>query len=366
MQLTIMGLPKSGKTTLFNAVTRGHAQTSPVAVGAERANLGVAKVPDLRLDRLGAMFNPRRTVHAEVQYVDLPGGAMQDTKGKGITGEHLSLLQRADALVEVVRAFEDPSMPYPEGGRDPQEAVQTMDLELAFADLAILERVVQRREASLRAAKPAERDRLAAEHRVLARLKEGLEQDIPIRQQSITPDEERLLEGYQFLTAKPLLVVLNVGEQQVGEAEALASQLAARFGGPSKGFTALCARLEMELTQLSDEEEREFRASLGVVESGLQRMVRLSYETLGLITFLTYGPDENRAWSIPQGTPAVKAAAKIHTDIERGFIRAEVVAYDDLMQLGSIAEARRHGKVRMEGKTYPVCDGDIITFLFNV
>ena len=366
MELTIIGLPKSGKTTLFNGVTRGHADTSAFATGTEQPNLGIVKVPDPRLESLEALFKPKRTVSAEVQYVDLPGGTVQRGDQSAIAGETLNLLQRADALVEVVRAFDDLSVPHPEGTIDPERDIQAMDLELAFADLAILERRGQRLEASLKGAKSSERDQALKEHHLLARLKEKLEQEVPIRQQHLEAEEAKLLEGYQFLTAKPLLVVLNVGEEQASDTDTLAAQMAPQFDGPGRALTALCGKLEMELAQLEGEEEREFRASLGVEESALHRMVRLSYDVLGLIAFFSYASQEVRAWSVPKGTPAAQAAGKIHTDMERGFIRAEVVAYDDLMGLGSLAEARRHGRLRLEGRVYQVCDGDVITFLFNV
>ncbi|MBI4234421.1 MAG: redox-regulated ATPase YchF [Chloroflexi bacterium] len=366
MELGISGFPKAGKTTVFNALSHGRAATAAYVSGAMKPNLGVAKVPDQRLDALATLFKPQRIVPAEVRYVDIPGAAEVLGRGSGIAGEFLNLLQRCDALVHVVRAFQDPAVPYPLGSVNPGRDIASMDLELTFADLGILERRVQRLEASLKGAKPQERAQVQQEQQLLTGIKAALEQDVPLREQELPAEAVKTLDNYQFLTAKPLLVVVNLGEEQLPQTQALERELGARFGRRGKQVVALCGKLEMDLTQMSEEEEKEFRASLGIGESGLSKVIRVSHALLGLISFFTFVSSEVRAWTVAQDTPAVKAAGKIHTDMERGFIRAEVVHFEDLHRCGSLAEARKQGLLRLEGKTYPVKDGDVVTFLFNV
>lgn len=366
MELGIIGLPQSGKTTVFNAVARLPGQT--VSPGGQRRepSIGVAKVPDPRLETLSAIFQPTRTVQAEVRYVDFPGAPGGLGRNEGIGGEYLNAVQRADALLHVVRAFQDPSVPHTEGSVEPYRDIVTMNLELAFSDLAILERRMHRLETDLKGARAQERERLLQEASLLERLKEGVEKEVPVREQGLSPPEQRLLSGYQFLTAKPMLLLFNVGEEQLAQASAIEKEMAERLNQPGMRTVAMCAKLEAELIQMQKEEEEEFRRSLGAAEPGSARMIRLSYQLMGSISYFTAGPKEVKAWTVPTNTPAVKAAGVIHSDIERGFIRAEVVSYEDLARLGSIAEARRRGLLRLEGRTYPVQDGDVITFLFNV
>lgn len=361
MHIGIIGITKSGKTTVYSALIRSAATQ---ATG--QMNLGVAKVVDPRLERLTAIFKPKRQVYAEVRYVDIPGAPEGLGKSQGIGGEYLNALQRTDALLHVVRAFTDPTVPHINGSVDPYRDVAAMDMELAFSDLAIIERRFKRLEAELKGAKPQERERAKRETALLERLRDGLAADLPIRQQEVSAEEQKSISNYQFLTAKPLFIIFNLGEEQLPQASRLEEEMRKRLGKPKVQVVALCGKLETELGQMAPEEEGEFRAGLGAGEPAAARVIRLSYELVGLASFFTVGEDECRAWTIPIGTPAVKAAGQVHSDIERGFIRAEVVAYDDFLRSGSLPEARKQGRLRLEGKTYPVKDGDIINFLFNV
>jgi len=359
MEIGIIGLPKSGKTTVFNAVTKGRAEVGGYAKG--EPNVGVAKVPDPRLDALGEIFHPKRKTPAEVRYIDV--GALP--KG-GLGAELLTQLSKTDALLHVVRAFEDERVPHVEGNIDPDRDVALLDLELAFSDLSILEKRSQRIETSLKAAKAHEREAFAKEQALLTRIKAALESETPIREQGLAEEERKAVASYQFLSAKPLLLVFNIGEERLAQASSLEAEWRARYQRPQVEVAVLCGKLEMELAQLSDAEAREFLLAMGLEESALDRMIRLSYQLLGLVSFFTVVSDEIKAWTIHRDTPAVKAAGKVHSDMERGFIRAEVIAYEDLVKCGSIAEARKRGLVHVEGKSYIVKDGDVITFLFNV
>jgi len=351
----IVGLAKSGKTTIFNALTKGKAATENSA-----PHIGTAKVPEPRLKILADMLHPKRTVPAEARYIDV-GAPI-----KGISGELLTQLSNVDALINVVRAFTDESVPHIEGSLDVERDIATLNLELAFSDLAIIERRLERIETSLKGAKPPERQDLLHEKATLLKIKADLEKDVPIREQRLTTDEGRTITNYQFLTAKPLLIVVNIGEEQLAQAASLESELNSHYSRPRCRVTTLCGKLEMELSQLDDDAAEEFRTNFGMSEAGLERTIKLSYELLDLISFFSIASGEVKAWSIPNGTNALKAAGKIHSDMERGFIRAEVISYDDLVKSGSLAEARKRGLLRLEGKSYPVMDGDIITFLFNV
>ena len=364
MEITIIGLPQSGKTTIFNAATRGSAQ---VATFANRMNLGAAKVPDDRLDVLNGIFNPKRKVNAEVTYADLPAAPEGLGKTQSIGGEYLNTLQRADAILMVARAFEDPSVPHVADSIDAFRDIETLLFELTISDLDILERRLRRVAESFKGAKTAERDALNREQDTLSRVRDDLEEGVHVRDQSLTEDELRLLSGFQMLTAKPLVVVVNVGEDQLDDILAIEARLAAEVQTARIRTAALCGKLEMELAQMDAKDENEFRESLGVVgESGLSRVINLCYEALDFISFMTVGDDEVRAWPIERGTPAVKAAGKIHSDLERGFIRGEVVTYENMVSCRTLAAARKSGVLRQEGKGYIVQDGDIMHVLFNV
>lgn len=362
----IVGPGRSGKTTIFNALTAGKAGTGSFARDALAAHIGVAKVPEPRLKTLADMLQPKRVVPAEVRYIDVGASVKSLVISKGIGGELLNQLSNADALINVVRAFADESVPHPEGSLDVERDIATMSMELVFSDLAIIERRLERIEASLKAAKPPERPAFLHEQETLLKFKTELEKDIPIRTLSPAVGDARLLAGYQFLTAKPLLTVVNIGEEQLPEAAGLEAELNSRHAQEKAHIIALCGKLEMELGQLDEPAAAEFRADFGLTESGLDRVIKQSYELLGLVSFFTTVSAEVKAWSVPRGTSAVKAAGKIHSDMERGFIRAEVISFDDLVRCSSLAEGRKQGLLRLEGKDYIVQDGDVITFLFNV
>lgn len=362
MEIALIGLALSGKSTVFRALTRGHAQS--VARGAVEPAVGVVKVPDERLDRLCAVLRPKKVTHLEVRYLDFPGAFT--ARGEGPPSAVLAALAQADALAHVVRAFRDETVPHPEGSVDPHRDIGALHLELAFADAAVLERRRQRLEPAVRSARAGEREQGERELALIERLREALEEGTPIRAQTLTPDERRLLSGYQLLTDKPLLLLINIDEADIGRAEEIEGEVRERWGGPGIVVAALCAKLEQELTELSEEDAAAFRRDLGLREGVLDRVLRLSQEALGLITFFTVNEAEGRAWAVPAGTTAVEAAGKIHSDMARGFIRAEVISWEDLVACGSFAEARRKGLLRTEGKQYVVQDGELLHILFNV
>jgi len=367
LRLVVVGLPKSGKTTVFNALTRADAKTSAYSTGVEdEPNLASVKVPDERIDRLVTMFKPKRTVPADVQYVDVAGLA-KGVSEKGIGGALLGHLQQANALVHVVRAFRDANVPHPEESVNPMRDIETLQLEFTFNDIGQIEKRLVRLVSQIAKVRGAEREVLEREQAALVRLREALEAGTPVRDVALAPDEERALRGFGFLTGKPLLVLLNVGEEQLGdEAQSLVQQAQEQFGRPGLAFDALAGKIEMEIGQLDPEDAQVFMEELNITESALDRIIRRSFGLLGLISFFTVGPDECRAWTITQGTFAQQAAGEIHSDIERGFIRAEVVSYNALIAAGSIPDAKKAGAYRLEGKQYAVQDGDIIEFLFNV
>ena len=374
MQIAIVGLAGSGKTTVFNTLTRGHAQTG--GYGGMELHVGTVKVPDERLDRLAEIFKPKKIVHADVTYFDMPA---PPTSAEGRVGteelpaDQLARLREADALLHVVRAFEDPAVPHPEGSVDAWRDLERLDLEFTLADLSVMEKRLDRLKSSGHHGTPAERDANDREMALLERLHGPLAKGRPLRGEGLTPDEEKSIRGFRFLTQKPVLVLLNVGEAdlvRVGNADStreaeIVAEVAGRYGHAGALVDALSAKIEMELGELEPEEAGVFMDELGLKESSLDRVIRLSYRLLGLISFLTAGPDEVRAWPIPDGSSAVDAAGAIHTDLAHGFIRAEVVPYDDLLALKTMAEARKHGKLRSEGKTYLVRDGDVVEILFS-
>ena len=365
MEICIIGLPKSGKTTIFNALTKGKADTRAYAQTAITPNVGVSKVPEPRLQVLDRIFHPKKITPAEVKYTDI---AVTKGLGKdeGISGQFLNYLNNADALLQTVRAFDDENVPHIDGSINPKRDIATMNLELIFSDLGIIERRLKRLEDSLKSAKPSERDLLMKEQTLLQKIKSKLEKEVPIWQQGLNADEFKSLANYQFLTAKPMLLVINIGESQLAQAPALEADLRSAYPHSQFEVVALCGKLEMELAQLSDNEAAEFRNALNLAEPAVDHIIRLSHQLLGLISFFTTVSDELKAWTIPKETVALKAAGKIHSDIEKGFIRAEVVSFHDLDRCGSLAEARKHGLLRLEGKNYIVQDGDVITFLFNI
>ena len=365
MEIGIIGLPQSGKTTVFNALTHGAAATGGYS-GGKQSNIGVAHVEDPRLKLLTDFYKPRKTVPAEIKYMDIPGQSPEMGKSEGFRGEYLLQVSQVHALLHVVRAFRNDTVPHITGSVDPIRDIDTMEVELAFADLAVVERRIQRVQQNMKAAKADQRQKAQEEAIFLAKLKANLEKDIPVREMEFTDDEKKTLANYQFLTNKPILSILNMDEGNLDTAPALRAQLEQKYGVNRRGFAHLCGKVEEELSQLPEDEAKEFRESLGVPEWDIQRVTLKSQQLLDLVTFFTGGEDEVKAWPITRGTLAPQAAGKIHSDIERGFIRAEVIHIDDLLRVGSEAAARKQGLIRQEGKTYLVKDGDVITFLFNV
>ena len=367
MQIAIIGLAGSGKSTVFNTLTRGHADTG--GYGGAVVNVGVVKVPDDRLPQLTALFRPKKETPADVTYIDLPAPP-RSTDAHDVTSDmpadQLARLRTSDALLHVVRAFDDPAHPHPDGSIDPLRDIERLELEFIFSDLAQVERRAEKLRQMGHHGTPQEREVNDRELVVHERLLPVLHAGKPIRDMDLEDDEAKLVRGFRFLTEKPELVVLNIGEEDLPRQAELIEQVAAHFPHRRSLVDALSAKVEMEMNELEPDDAAAFREDLGLHEASLDRVIHLSYRLLGLISFFTGGPEETRAWTIPDGATALDAAAAIHSDLARGFIRAEVVHWDDLVALGSTAEARKAGKLRSEGKTYRVRDGDCITVLFNV
>ncbi len=369
MRVGIVGLPLVGKTTIFNLLTHGHVETSAWG-GRTEAHIGAAHVPDEKLDRLGDVFKPERVTHATVEYVDLPGLARGEGKA-ALEGQpkemsaYLTNLKNAEALLHVVRAFADPAVPHSEGSVDPVRDMALFELEMMFSDLAIVEKRLERLSKDLKKARSAE---LETENAVLERFKTSLEGERPLRELTLTPEEEKRIRGFTFLSAKPILHVINLGDNDAAQVPDVAARYGlARFVSEHRSaVTAVCGKIEAEIESLPDEDARAFMADLGLSENGLTRIIHESYALLGLISFYTVGEPEARAWSIPRNSTALQAAGSIHTDFERGFIKAEVVPYEQMVEAGSYAAARSRGVLRLEGKDYVVQEGDVILFRFNV
>ena len=360
MEVVIIGLPQSGKTTVFNALTRGHAATG--GAGGEM-HVGVVKVADPRLDVLARMYQPKKTVYAEIKYWDIPGPESL-AKSQGIGGKYRNVLQGADAFLLVVRAFTNAAVPHPLDSLDPGRDLANMLGELAFADLEVLERAVQKLEDGIKKSKVAERPAMAAHLETVKKVRASFEEGVPLRRQQLAGSELSILANYQFLTDKPVIVAFNADES--GPEISLDRLGLSEKETAGLGQVSLCARLEEDLAAMPGDEAEEFRRELGLGDPAVDRVIGVSFQTLGLISFLTIGDDEVRAWSVPAGMPAQSAAGTIHTDFQRGFIRAEVIPFDDLARCGSIAQGRKEGVLRSEGKTYGVKDGDVINFLVNV
>ena len=382
LRAALIGFGSSGKSTLFQLMTSAHS-TARTTHGKGETSVGISKVPDARLDKLTEMYNPRKRVPATVEFTDL---AAMAAGAKALVD--VVAYKNADALAHVLRAFSDPSVPHPSGSIDPARDARAMEDELILADLGVAERRLERLEKDLKKSKSAELER---ERDVLVICRSALEQGKPLRALDLKGEDLKRLRGFQFLSAKPLLIVINLDESQLtsstvpggganeksdgtksggGDAAtridlaAAATGLTSFLSHASTAAVAVCAKIELEIAQLDAADATAFLADLGLSASGLDRVIRASYDLLGYISFFTVGEDECRAWSIPRGTPAQLAAGEIHSDIARGFIRAEVVSYDALVVRGSMAVCRDHGEVRLEGKDYVVQDGDIINFRF--
>jgi GTP-binding protein YchF len=351
----LFGFPSSGKTALFQLLTSAREATRPG--GKAEANVGVARVPDERLDRLSALFNPRKHVPATVEFADVAGAGGAQTGAQALLD--LAPFRNADALLHVVRMFRDPSVPHPAGAIDSARDVRTMEDEIILADLGVVERRLERLERDLKKGNTPE---LGKERDILLRCRTALEGGQPLRALGLSAEEAKRLRGFQLLSAKPLLLVLNLDEADLPQADNAVriAGLESFMAGAATRAVPICAKIELEIAQLDLADAAAFMADLGLRESGLDRVIRASYDLLGYISFFTVGEDECRAWSIPRNTSAVLAAGEIHSDISRGFIRAEVVGYDRLLARGSLAACRDHGELRLEGKEYVVLDGDVI------
>ncbi len=353
MEFGILGLELSGKTTIFSLLT-GHATAA--APHKREAHVGVAQVPDARLDRLTAMFKPKKHTPATVKFVDVPGV----TKG-GSQSLNLPELRQMDGLAVVVRAFASDAVPHPEGSVDPARDLELLETEVLLADLSVVTNRLERVERDMVKKKTPE---LQTERDLLVRFKAALEKGEALRGLDVHVEEEKYVKGFGLLTRKPMLVILNAGEDDAGDLPGAIgrAKLDAWKGKPHVAFSAVSATIEQEISALAPEEQAEFLKGLGLPDRALDRLLHAAYDLLGLMSFLTAGEDECRAWSIPKGTHAVKAAAAIHTDFEKHFIRAEVVPFDTLMEAGSLANCKTHGTLRLEGKDYVVKDGDVINF----
>jgi hypothetical protein len=360
MQIGIIGLPNSTKTTIFSALTRQNVATQPFSSGKFETQTAVVDVPDPRVDRLAAIFQPRKTTRAQVQYNDIAGLDSGVNRSGGFSPALLNAIAVNDALLHVVRAFQDDSVPHIRGSVDPARDLRDLDAELLLADLAVVEHRLERLQHDLK--RPgAAADLAHSESQLLLRLKETLENEAPLRDLALTPAELLRLRGFGFLTLKPVLVVLNVGDEGPLDSPAILS-----YPHRHSAVIALRGGLEREIAQMDEASAELFLSEYGIAEPSLRRLIRLSYDLLGVQSFFTVGPDEVRAWTMPRGGTAVDAAGTIHTDLARGFIRAEVISYDDLVSAGTLAEARQKGLLRLEGRDYVVKDGDCLEIRFNV
>jgi ribosome-binding ATPase len=360
LRAALIGVASSGKSTLFQLMTSVR-ETGRTAHGKGEATVGISKVPDARLDRLTAMYNPKKRVPATVEFSDL---ALPSGTGAAAALVDVAAYKNADALVHVVRAFQDPSVPHPAGAVDPARDAQAMEDELILADLGLVERRLERLEKDLKKNRSADLER---ERDVILICKSALEEGRPLRALDLKGDDLKRLRGFQFLSAKPLLIVVNLDESDLAkglDAAMQATGLTPFLSRASTAAVAVCAKIELEIAQLEAADAAAFLGDLGLTESGLDRVIRATYDLLGYMSFFTVGEDECRAWSIARQTSAQLAAGEIHSDIARGFIRAEVVGYDALVTRGSMAACRDHGEVRLEGKEYVVQDGDVINFRF--
>jgi len=364
MKVGIVGLPQVGKTTIFRLLTEGRVDTASWG-SAREAHIGIAHVPDPRLDRLAEVVKPQKTTYATVEYVDLPGLTRGEGRAAPDRTAYLNSLKNVDVLLHAVRGFEDPNLLHVEGSVNPLRDIGLFELEMIFSDLAIVEKRLERLVKDLKKMKSPE---LEMEDDILRRFKAALETEQPLRELELTPEEEKRIRGFTFLSAKPLLLVVNVGDSDAPQIAHVVEELglSKQASRPKVGITAVCGKIESEIAALAPEDAKMFMEDLGISGSALDRIIQKSYDLMGVFSFYTAGEPEARAWTIPSNTTALQAAGVIHTDIEKGFIKAEVVSFEDMVALGSFQAAKSKGVLRLEGKEYRVQKGDVILFRFNL
>ena len=361
MEISIVGLPLAGKTTVFNALTGSNEKVAAYSTGHCQVRPAVVEVPDPRVDALSQMYNPHKTTRAKIQFNDISGMSKGQAQSGSFDAQLLATMSKSDALLEVMRAFRSDEVPHPNDRVDPAADLDSVRLELILADLGTVERRIERIHAKIKKASNKEKPRLETELALMQRFAEALENEVPIGDLDLSKEEEQMIRGFCFLTAKPAMVVVNLGED-----DDPATDLSWTNHHKHTAALALKGALEMEISQLPPDETELFLESYGIEEPSLNVMVRECYQLLGLMSFFTVGEDEVRAWTIHRGDTAVNAAGTIHTDLARGFIRAEVISYDDMIACGSLAEVRQQGKLHLKGKDYIVQDGDILNIRFNV